>query len=127
MPQYDYECSKCGKVFEFFKRMEEEPLVWCMCGGKATQLLSLVSTHKDKLYEFSIQDSKGQNIEFRSKGQFEKYLKDNHKYQIIHNKDFDIEKKRIDTNQKDIMKRETRKVAEQVYRQVKSGEYKKRW
>lgn len=29
MPTYDYECTKCGHVFEYFQAMSEEPLKEC--------------------------------------------------------------------------------------------------
>lgn len=35
MPTYDYHCTKCGKKFEQFQRITEEPLKKCpSCGGK---------------------------------------------------------------------------------------------
>ncbi len=34
MPIYEYECSKCGKAFEVFQRITEDPLTKCkFCGG----------------------------------------------------------------------------------------------
>jgi putative FmdB family regulatory protein len=29
MPTYDYQCQKCGKTFEFFQSMKDEPLKTC--------------------------------------------------------------------------------------------------
>jgi putative FmdB family regulatory protein len=29
MPTYDYQCQKCGKNFEFFQSMKDEPLKTC--------------------------------------------------------------------------------------------------
>ncbi|MFQ3578388.1 MAG: zinc ribbon domain-containing protein [Verrucomicrobiia bacterium] len=29
MPTYDYQCTKCGKRFEFFQSMKDEPLKLC--------------------------------------------------------------------------------------------------
>jgi putative FmdB family regulatory protein len=43
MPTYEYECEKCGKVFEEFQSMTAEPLTACRvegCGGKVHRLLS---------------------------------------------------------------------------------------
>jgi putative FmdB family regulatory protein len=40
MPTYDYECQKCGHVFEVFHAMSEAPKVKCEktgCSGKATK------------------------------------------------------------------------------------------
>jgi putative FmdB family regulatory protein len=35
MPTYEYECGKCGKVFEAFQSMTEPPLDVCqLCGAK---------------------------------------------------------------------------------------------
>ena len=36
MPTYDYECNKCGEVFEMFHAMSANPEVHCeKCGGDA--------------------------------------------------------------------------------------------
>jgi len=37
MPTYEYECKKCGAVFEAFQRMTAPPLTKCKeCGAKGT-------------------------------------------------------------------------------------------
>jgi putative FmdB family regulatory protein len=37
MPTYEYECKKCGAVFEAFQRMTDRPLTKCKkCGSKGT-------------------------------------------------------------------------------------------
>lgn len=39
MPTYEYECSQCGKQFEYFQSMKDEPLTDCPeaeCGGQGT-------------------------------------------------------------------------------------------
>ena len=39
MPTYEYECKKCGHLFERFQRMSEEPLSDCpKCSGPVTRL-----------------------------------------------------------------------------------------
>ena len=41
MPTYEYECSKCPRVFEVRQRISEEPLETCeVCGGPVRRLLS---------------------------------------------------------------------------------------
>lgn len=38
MPTYDYQCSTCGAVFEYFQPMSSQPLAKCpesLCLGKA--------------------------------------------------------------------------------------------
>lgn len=41
MPLYDYECAKCGKVFEVRQKFSDEPLkVHEGCGGEVTKQLS---------------------------------------------------------------------------------------
>jgi putative FmdB family regulatory protein len=43
MPTYEYECEKCGLVFEKFQSITAEPLKTCSkqgCGGKVHRLLS---------------------------------------------------------------------------------------
>lgn len=42
MPTYDYECQKCGLVFEKFQSMKDEPLKVCAtpeCGGAVKRLI----------------------------------------------------------------------------------------
>ncbi len=37
MPTYEYECSKCGEMFEAFQRISDAPLKTCqLCGAKGT-------------------------------------------------------------------------------------------
>lgn len=41
MPTYEYECSKCLRVFEVRQRITETPLETCdVCGGPVRRLLS---------------------------------------------------------------------------------------
>lgn len=42
MPTYEYECEKCGKVFDVFQKMSDVPLSTCPnkdCGGKIKRLI----------------------------------------------------------------------------------------
>lgn len=42
MPTYEYECAKCGKTFELFQSMKDEPLKICpdkKCKGKVKRLI----------------------------------------------------------------------------------------
>ncbi len=40
MPTYDYECKSCGKVFEVFQQMSDEPLKKCPeCGSEIKRLV----------------------------------------------------------------------------------------
>ncbi len=44
MPIYEYECSNCGKIFEVFQRITEEPLTKCKaCKGPVNRLISQCS------------------------------------------------------------------------------------
>jgi putative FmdB family regulatory protein len=41
MPMYEYECSKCGSVFEKLEKFSDEPLKKHQgCGGKVKRLIS---------------------------------------------------------------------------------------
>ncbi len=41
MPIYEYECKKCGKHFEFWQKITEEPIKVCPeCGGELMKLIS---------------------------------------------------------------------------------------
>lgn len=42
MPTYEYECAKCGKTFELFQSMKDDPIKTCpdkKCRGKVKRLL----------------------------------------------------------------------------------------
>jgi putative FmdB family regulatory protein len=44
MPIYEYECADCGKKFEIFQKISEEPLKDCNdCGGRLHRLISMCS------------------------------------------------------------------------------------
>jgi putative FmdB family regulatory protein len=39
MPTYEYECKKCGHVFEEFQKMSEKPVCKCpKCSGRVVRL-----------------------------------------------------------------------------------------
>jgi len=40
MPTYDYKCLECGRTFEVFQRITEEPLTQCrFCNGRVKRLI----------------------------------------------------------------------------------------
>lgn len=42
MPTYEYECQKCGKVFDVFQKMSDKPLSQCQdkkCKGRVKRLI----------------------------------------------------------------------------------------
>ncbi|HVN25320.1 MAG TPA: FmdB family zinc ribbon protein [Syntrophorhabdales bacterium] len=44
MPIYEYECSKCGKQFEIFQKITDEPITKCkFCEGRVHRLISQCS------------------------------------------------------------------------------------
>jgi putative FmdB family regulatory protein len=44
MPIYEYECLDCGKHFEIFQKISEEPLKKCReCNGRLNRLISMCS------------------------------------------------------------------------------------
>jgi putative FmdB family regulatory protein len=46
MPLYEYQCSKCGKVFEVIQKFSDAPLtVHEDCGGQVERLLSAPAFH----------------------------------------------------------------------------------
>lgn len=46
MPIYEYECEKCGKVFEAWQQISDKPLKKCeFCSGKVHKLISRSSFH----------------------------------------------------------------------------------
>lgn len=71
-------------------------------------------TSKDKLWDNTVTYIDGKAIVTNTKGQFENLLKANGKYQIIKPQDVQIEKRRIEQNQKDKSKKETRETLREV-------------
>ena len=46
MPLYEYQCSKCGRVFEVIQKFSDDPLTTHEdCGGKVEKLLSAPAFH----------------------------------------------------------------------------------
>ena len=46
MPLYEYQCSKCGRVFEVIQKFSDAPLTTHEdCGGKVEKLLSAPAFH----------------------------------------------------------------------------------
>jgi putative FmdB family regulatory protein len=44
MPIYEYECLDCGKLFEIFQKISDEPLKECReCKGRLNRLISMCS------------------------------------------------------------------------------------
>jgi putative FmdB family regulatory protein len=44
MPIYEYECLDCGKLFEIFQKISDEPLKECQeCHGHLNRLISMCS------------------------------------------------------------------------------------
>ena len=44
MPIYEYQCAKCGEVFEVFQKIHDEPLSQCkFCQGRVEKLISHTS------------------------------------------------------------------------------------
>ena len=41
MPIYEYQCCKCGEIFEAFQKISDDPLTECkFCQGKVEKLIS---------------------------------------------------------------------------------------
>lgn len=46
MPIYEYQCENCGKHFEIFQKIADQPLTECrVCKGKLNKLISQCSFH----------------------------------------------------------------------------------
>jgi len=46
MPIYEYKCKKCGKEFEVFQGVTDQPVQTCQsCGGPVQKLMSLSTFH----------------------------------------------------------------------------------
>ncbi len=44
MPIYEYQCSKCGEIFEALQKISDAPLTKCKwCGAKVERLISHTS------------------------------------------------------------------------------------
>lgn len=71
---YEYFCNICEEYFEKVKPIQERHNVYC-CGKKASKLISLPNTHKDKAYSFTTDMFDGKDVEVRSKGHYKSLLK----------------------------------------------------
>ncbi|MBP1748413.1 MAG: putative regulatory protein, FmdB family [Deltaproteobacteria bacterium] len=46
MPIYEYQCTECGKTFEIFQKISDEPLSQCkVCNGRLNKLISNCAFH----------------------------------------------------------------------------------
>ncbi len=46
MPIYEYQCMECGKTFEIFQKMSDDPLTQCkVCKGRLSKLISNCAFH----------------------------------------------------------------------------------
>lgn len=76
-------------------------------------------TSKDQLWAFTDYDITGKPVEIRSKGQYDRLLKQHGKYQITSMKDIEVEKKRYDRNLKEKHKNNIHEAAVTAYRDIK--------
>ncbi len=62
MPTYDYKCENCGKTFEYFQSMQDEPLSVCKeCNGHLKRLIGGGLGIIFKGSGFYVTDNKGEN------------------------------------------------------------------
>lgn len=46
MPIYEYQCTECGKTFEIFQKISDDPLTQCkVCKGRLAKLISNCAFH----------------------------------------------------------------------------------
>jgi putative FmdB family regulatory protein len=85
MPFYDYECDECGEVFEaYLQVLARDSFPGCDCGGVGYRLLSAPAVQewkKDRSFPNLRKDGDG-SMKFDSKSDYNKYLKENHIYEI---------------------------------------------
>ncbi len=63
MPTYEYECTQCGKTFEYFQSIKEKPKTKCeACGGKLKKLISAGAGLVFKGTGFYITDYKKKSV-----------------------------------------------------------------
>ena len=62
MPTYDYQCESCGKTFEHFQSMSDDPLFECQeCNGSLKRLIGGGLGIIFKGSGFYVTDNKGKN------------------------------------------------------------------
>ena len=67
MPTYEYKCKKCGKIFDVFQKITDEPIKKCPdCGGDVIRLISGGVGIIFKGSGFYITDNKSSNRYTRS-------------------------------------------------------------
>jgi len=91
MPNYDYECQKCGYVFEVFQKITDKPLTKCpKCQGRLKRLIGsggglifkgpgfyITDYKKNNKKEASSQKSNKENVESKPAGQNNKQTSKN--------------------------------------------------
>jgi putative FmdB family regulatory protein len=74
MPTYEYECEKCGRVFEEFQSITAPPLTRCRfegCGGAVRRLLSGGAGFLFKGSGFYITDYRSESYKQKAKAEKE--------------------------------------------------------
>ncbi len=62
MPTYDYKCDDCGKSYEYFQSMSDEPITVCPdCSGSLKRLIGGGLGIIFKGSGFYVTDNKGRN------------------------------------------------------------------
>ena len=75
MPNYDFECTSCKKMFESYSSMEDIHRVKCECGGTTQVLIgSRPNVHIFKSFESDGLDPE-RNVLITSKRQYKEELK----------------------------------------------------
>ena len=70
MPTYEYECQKCGKVFDVFQKMTEKHLSNCpdtKCNGKVNRLIGTGAGFIFKGSGFYATDHRSENYKKKQK------------------------------------------------------------
>ncbi len=80
MPTYDYQCTKCGFVFEVNHKISESPKVKCpKCKAKAEKILSVNNNIIFKGEGFYVNDYKKKSSSNAQKTEIVKESKNNKK------------------------------------------------
>jgi putative FmdB family regulatory protein len=68
MPIYEYECQRCGHIFELFQAMNSDPPRGCSdCGGRVERILSSPSLNLGKFTSRSAARHARQSVDQQAK------------------------------------------------------------
>ena len=95
MPTYEYKCKKCGKIFEKFQSITEDPIKKCKtCNGEVYRLISKNANFILKGKGYYSTDNRNSSDKSEKKGLVASAIERQEKKEISKKQDSKIEEKK---------------------------------